>query len=1784
MSNVFDPNSPEELNIPALPTATAKPISKDTKASDLTTIPAAPQELPQQPDVVQTGLVDPRFAGELKKLNITTPDFNRPITQGFPGLYSNSAVSNYSRYVDSRDALAGSRAFLNERISGLEGEVQRQQTAIKSQTEFLRKQIEQKRNEGNTGFAGFLFGNGSNSATNRTVNPLTGEYGERGGGVLGALGYILGSIGSSSNAANAELFRGIGGQEQADKNFERSNQFARSIIYGEGTATQDSPLLHAEKQKRFYQGVVLEAGTVPNYKLPDGVTLEFAKQQVNAWQRVINETNNPFFKSFYRNVAADISNVGRYGQNVAKATGELSKVGRPNSLDPLRGAVAAFLPTNWAVGLNPFVNKPALNNNVAKKGLVRNVGDIITQGRQYDDTNNPYTKDGLFYDAERIKNGRDTYNDLQKIGSSLFASIVNPGESLSDAIFIERGLKPVLGYAFKKAFSFIPGKKTVLRTAKETTPEVRAIVVYKAPEASIVPAAPGVERKLKVKGNTIVTPQPTKVKPQNLLGTKQRYLAPAEFKEIAADGKVPVRRLLTDGSVSAPIAYTAEFVDEVPIKQTIDSTIIDVSEQKLLTGATPLPEKVGVRLGELKPKPAKIDADGFIVPPPVERGSFDLKIQPPEFGVDGALAVREAGGRSVLNRVEKGFVDFEGKPYTVRVDQPLLPIRSKIESTLVTGETLFAGEKNIRIPNFTKALTGATTSIGDYKEIVGAVFSKLPAFNRELYKISQATTKSELFTLVKKYTGVSNLVDLLAKTGTAVELAKPVVAQRGGGQSVIRRFNGGYSIPKLTALPAAKFDTVTIGAETLQRAVVRQNTDSLADVIATQRLTTETTRKFNDVMQSAAEYLGVSINEVKSTVVNDTIKSLVVSDVAKVSGLSESEVRRELAAVLTPSKPTKVNPRNGQRIPKSEGNKFSQSEFVKPFTEFGGGDAAGFNVATMLKAVAATMIDDVDVARLLGNANYEQNLKSTVSVLLNLPEEDVQKALTAVNASLTTKVDKVILDTANSELENAGSKVQGLIDDSHIVNLDLSRDTLTPVVKTPKENYIGRIKPEPTPFTYVVEENIPSVTKVTNADSYLNPKLNATTNDILQTLNDLQEPKNYTHTPLQGDVVEPGLIEEPLVPFGKAQDGIYLKTNEAISHFTDNAPAGAKSFRVDLGGQKLSGSQEYFVTYSKENNLKYKLSDTAKTNPAVNLITTTSESPIPSTTLIGKADVEATLNVSVTELAKVEQKTEAIKVALQLTPELDVIPNGDVFNITIRGREDVVIELGGNKLSTTIDGVTVNDSITTENVNKLLELNLNAKPQSAEEPRVLQLISNAIADSVDNLEIEVPAVVKITDPVRSPKKLPIPGDERAIRKIEYGVVQRSDSNNLTLITGMLEELGVVPVKVNQLGFSTKVGVLTSREISALPKAVLADLLPDLQAIQLQIIDGLDTLNNANFPAVAIVREGSTDYMDDVAKILSTVPESPVPLPKLASTDVNVIVVSRKPGKLGFHGTAVRNWEPVRNVVTESINSLGFGTYVTTDSNYAKSAANRFYGNDFSSTRVDLGKPSVHLLENTAPLRLIDAESTILPASVKKYMKQFSPGVDLDAIFKANNSTSVKRLYSKIIDASVDNGVIDPVTSRSLLALMDNYLVEHGFQGIRDTANGTIKLMDTNNLTTRLAYQVPFNPLDKHELLDTSFNSLKVSSRQTFDNVLDFSRAVDDKFEVLKQANAVLDDQIKKATQVRVAIANGTDLIDDTFYGAKASESAVNSSLADAEFMDDIQNLGARIDPTDLCDY
>jgi hypothetical protein len=1049
-------------------------------------------------------------------------------------------------------------------------------------------------------------------------------------------------------------------------------------------------------------------------------------------------------------------------------------------------------------------------------------------------------------------------------------------------------------------------------------------------------------------------------------------------------------------------------------------------------------------------------------------------------------------------------------------------------------------------------------------------------------------------------------------------------------------------------------------------------------------MTTDATRKFTDVMTSAAEYLGIDVNDVKATLVNDTLKSLVVSDVANVSGLPESKVRQLLSGALdTPTvNPKKVNPRSGLRTPKSNTNKFSQSEFVKPFTEFVSDDAAGINLATILKAAMATMVDDVDVARMLGDANYETKLKEVVADLLDVPSDVVDNVIkNGASPATTAEVDKVILDLVNNELEDAGARVLGAIDDSKVVNLDLTKETLAPASK-PDVDYIGRVTPEATPYTYVLEENIPSVTRQLESDSFFNPKLNDTTNDILQSLNDLNEPKNYTHTALQGEEVIPGLIDEPiddavvqgttpllqkLAEAEYAREGIFLKTSEAIQYFTDNAPKDAKSFKVIIppgNGREKGTVQSYFVNYSKTPKLKYKVTPgvdavgtVIETNqafnkarkpkgkaysvlevddittfkpkeyfaanapsgaksydyrigapsynnkqqftvqysdstdleykldpPAVNLITTASESPVPSTALIGKADVDATLNVTLPELAKLEQKTEAIRNALQLTPEINVIPTGDNFTLNIRGREDLTVELSGDGLSTVIDGVPITDTVSTENVSKLFELQINNTAPSYSEAKPLALVDNTVADNVSQLEIEVPQVVKLTDPIVAPKRVAIPVDGRPIQKIEHGTVLRSDGNSLTMVTSVLDDLGSIAVPSTQLGFPTKVGTLTSREISALPKAVLADLLPDLQKIQLQVIDGLDVLDNANYPSVGIVREGDTEYIDDVFKILSTPPANPIPLPKLANKLGDVIVIDRKAGKVGFHGTSVRNWQPIRDVATESINSLGFGTYLTSDANYAKSAANRFYGNDFSNTRIDLGKPSVHLVDAEAPIKLIDAGSKILPNSVKKYMQQYITDLDLNALFKANNATSVKDIYSKIINFSVVDGVIDPVTSRSLLALMDNYLVEHGFKGIRDTVNNTIKLMNTEGLTTRLAYQLPFNPLDKHELLESSFNSLKISSRQTFDNALDFSRAVDDKYEVLKQANAVLDDQIRKATQIRVAIANGTDLTDDVYYGARASESGVNSSLADAEFMDDIENLGSKIDIDNPCDY
>jgi hypothetical protein len=523
----------------------------------------------------------------------------------------------------------------------------------------------------------------------------------------------------------------------------------------------------------------------------------------------------------------------------------------------------------------------------------------------------------------------------------------------------------------------------------------------------------------------------------------------------------------------------------------------------------------------------------------------------------------------------------------------------------------------------------------------------------------------------------------------------------------------------------------------------------------------------------------------------------------------------------------------------------------------------------------------------------------------------------------------------------------------------------------------------------------------------------------------------------------------------------------------------------------------------------------------------------------------------------------------------------------LKGRDDVVVNITENELKAVVNGIPVTDTVNPQNIEKLANLQLDTNDVPMGMPKPFEAIDDVVSDSINQLEIEIPTIVKLQRPSSAGVAVNIPGTKKKIDPLVHASALRSDGLLVVPITEMLDYVGKVPLAAKELGFPTKLGTLTSAEISVLPKQVLADVLTDLQEIQLQVIAGLDDLNNKNYPAVGIPKQPSTDYIEDITKLVMGEPKAPAPLSRLTATPEDVIVIDLPKGReIGYHGTAVRDWQPTRNVFSESVNSLGFGTYVSSNADYAASAGNRFYGNDFSGTLVDVGSPSVHTLATNAPLKLIDTESKILPTSIKKFMQQYITAneIDVASLFKATKSFTVREAYNKIINFATVDGNLDEYTARSLLHLMDTYLVKQGFQGIVDTANESLKVISTDLISSKVISQVPFNPLDKHRLLEQSFNSLKTASRGMFDNTLDFSRAIDDKFEVLKQANSILDDQIEKAFKVRNAIADSTELTDDVFYGARAGDDSDSILMKDTQYQDDLKEVGGMIDPEDLCDY
>jgi hypothetical protein len=579
---------------------------------------------------------------------------------------------------------------------------------------------------------------------------------------------------------------------------------------------------------------------------------------------------------------------------------------------------------------------------------------------------------------------------------------------------------------------------------------------------------------------------------------------------------------------------------------------------------------------------------------------------------------------------------------------------------------------------------------------------------------------------------------------------------------------------------------------------------------------------------------------------------------------------------------------------------------------------------------------------------------------------------------------------------------------------------------------------------------------------------------------------------------------------------------------------------------------------------------------------------VPSTVLInGVSEQELAriddviVQVNIADLAQQERAAQAVRQILNIPDDFDVIPSrAKTTFIQLKGNPSVRVLVKENSLEYVVKGNTVVLPNTVANVQQALETVAKNAPNILPLDEITRL-AGTLADSVDNLEIKIPTITKVSEAINL-GEIKIPGTTRKQFDIAHGSVLRSDGSLVTNVIDVTKGIGNINPKAGKLAVPTKLGLITFDEIAALPKEIKATILDDLQSIRLEVINGLNDLNNKGYKAVGIPKFVDRRLSDKVNLWQTTILPDRAPL---ITTPLKVEDIRQfQPGSsVGFHGTAVADWQPVRNVGTESINRLGFGTYVSPDFEYGLAASQRFYDTTLDSA-IPLSNPKVYdLVAKEAVTFVIAEDSRVQTQAIKEFMQATLPdNFDMGKLFNTPMNINIKQAYDKIIDASITKGVLNEEKARFLLASMDEYLTRLGYDGVQDKLGRQLKILNVDKFDAVLSANITKADTDKLSLLDAAVKNFQVEQVNMYGNKLDWSRAVDDKYELLKQVNSQLDDQIRTASEVRVAQVVTEETVNNSNQFHTSLKNAASNITDDAQYMDDLENLGAKILPDDPC--
>ena len=1376
---------------------------------------------------------------------------------------------------------------------------------------------------------------------------------------------------------------------------------------------------------------------------------------------------------------------------------------------------------------NPFQDN-GLNNAIAKRGIKANLLDLA-KGRQFDDTDNRFSDNTLFYDrtmryVQQGKPGMDIRDVSRIIAGKVWDNFTNPGEFLTDALVVDRVLKPIVSKALKPIVSRARKLGTVLKVAEATSSTIddvarnlEDVAVYGADSVNPATGAKWVDE---------VNPARLALPGADDAVMKARTVAMNRANRAAIESKARAARE----------AERLLNLDAVKRANMARNQGIRVAQKQALQAA----EEVAPSAVKLKESTVRaINFQGI----PVD----DI-------------------GNLVTDFTNK----FERNPLKRTAAQKMFDSAGK--------QGTEAAAKNLAEMT---ALRKANEAIVNYEVPVKYAFPFYDYFANNDMAAKLVNEVGDVIPVktaaLDNWAKAAPVIDVKFTPVDGVDLKTPVM--RAGKPTrklkVIKRLSETeYANWTLEALGKDAWDTMALPNSPAVKVDLRPQLPQGALPPKLPILgSVEDNVISGDVWRKSVE----SVNQLARTPVVDVASP--EQGQRLLTGLTSPEFKslppaKQIASAteaarlgFTPEILNSLSP--------------SQRAMVVRFTE-----DAGSLVSTAKQALP-DVVEPASAFKtaqdLLGNPNIVEPQK-----LLNSTGELVLRADGSVAIELAEQGGALVLDTSG-KITRVASDAAELAEPRLLMDASLYDPTTlltgspSDLVLKGKQEAVAALTgvAEPKLLTGVVDD----VLTVSMADlnqSIANRIL--ISDDVSYTMFDNGLPKLLPPSKATGDIVD---------TVSEAYRGIRdnLRRNY---YLLSNKPQLVNDAKAIIG-RMVSGSPIDAETVSR--GIKEALDDTITNNVWDNISDTYAVASSSATNqmyrvinddnfgavrqapfkLLGAGEEPLTrLALPASKLSDLERQLDTLSRSISLPISHYLVPDVNAVAIVNSASETLGRIIDGKLVPaamTDVADLTLGElrllpSATSETVANLIDASVDGLPKSVTIDTTAKLADNY------QIDIMVPEVEKMLNPQKlDVGTARIPGDrlKRSMGTQIPAMAVRSDGSLVVSVSSLASDtLDALPFNTGvELGVPTKLGLLTTKELNALPRRILSTIVDNLSEAKANILLTLQTLGDKElYDFLPFKSSVSYDAVGKMLDIDSTL------IPDVVELKPRVV----KPGAvLGMHGTSVDEWVPTRNPYTESIGDLGFGTYLTDSLDEARAYAAKVADETLSSEVYPSNFSNVHRVTSTAPLNVVDATKTFGSAPLLTWF-QDALGLDVSQLprkFTTGKAHSIGQWYKEILSAGMSED-----NMRQYLNGMDEFLKRNGIDAVRSKALGFTKVLNVEKVTSDIIESTMDAIGDKDSLVGNLVNNYALATKTAYNNPIAFSRAINAKLDVLRNVYETLDTVTKEGFEnlYEKATRSFDDVPSNNLDNAfKANEAALNE--ADSMLSEIPAKLGTN--PCDL---